>query len=156
MTIQEKLDKIIEILSSPLIEYTIFSDDSDDVIIDIFKDYNNYLDIEISDKDIRIQCSRNGKYFDFSGFELDNDVHMNLLKYSCAEILIPKGLYCYEVDDNGDNYRGNIKIKLCPYWDIHPMMDEQCNGYCHYLKEGDWQESISFLWDQVKECSINF
>ena len=58
---------------------------------------------------------------------------------------IPKGLYCY-------GYNGI----LCPYWKINKNKPEQLNGYCEYLKIGDWMEdSIGLLWDQVKECGIN-
>jgi len=69
---------------------------------------------------------------------------------------IPKGIYCY--DENG----------LCPHWELRPDQPEQMNGYCHYLKRGDWEvpipedfpdgfpESIlSLLWDQCKECGEN-
>ena len=33
--------------------------------------------------------------------------------------------------------------------------EHQDNGYCHYLKRGDWEEEgWSLLWDMVKECGI--
>ena len=83
--------------------------------------------------------------------------------------IIPKGLYCY--DENG----------LCPYWEIIEGGEYQNNGYCRFLKKGDWDlnkeptiswisekgiktvfdkpksaEELGFhdslLWDQVKEC----
>ena len=57
---------------------------------------------------------------------------------------IPKGIYCY--DKNGK----------CPYWDKDLSKPHQENGYCHYLKTGDWEaKHISLLWDQVKECGEN-
>jgi hypothetical protein len=69
---------------------------------------------------------------------------------------IPKGIYCY--DENG----------LCPHWERREDQPDQMNGYCHYLKRGDWEVEIpddfpphfphsclSLLWDQVKECFIN-
>jgi len=60
------------------------------------------------------------------------------------EIHIPKGMYCY--DDE----------KMCPFWSMNPEFPHQENGYCHYLKEGDWEEEgTRFLFDQVKECGIN-
>ena len=39
---------------------------------------------------------------------------------------IPKGAYCY--DNNGD----------CSFWDMDESKPHQENGYCHYLKKGDW------------------
>jgi len=41
--------------------------------------------------------------------------------------LIPSGIYCY------------IKNGLCPYWDKYNTQPHQDNGYCHYLKIGDWE-----------------
>ena len=88
--------------------------------------------------------------------------------------LIPKGMYCYTRLKNG-------KIKVCPYWKLRNNKPEQINGYCSFLKRGDWQLTkeryeknpywincktgkktkmkkgfpLSFLWDMVKECGIN-
>ena len=60
------------------------------------------------------------------------------------KIIIPKGCYCY--DANG----------VCPYWHKDARHEEQDNGYCSYLKRGDWDDNSSgLLWDQVKECNIN-
>ena len=69
---------------------------------------------------------------------------------------IPKGIYCY--DENG----------RCPHWELRGDKPEQHNGYCRYLKRGDWEAEIptdfpegfptcciSLLWDAVKECSEN-
>jgi len=78
---------------------------------------------------------------------------------------IPKGYYCY--DKNG----------ICPYWSIREDQPYQFNGYCSFLKIGDWENklddifinsktneevkgkdlpfAVSLLWDQVKECNIN-
>ena len=57
---------------------------------------------------------------------------------------IPTGIYCY--DENGK----------CPYWSIKEDKPTQLNGYCEYLKKGDWEfEYTSLLWDQVKECNVN-
>lgn len=68
---------------------------------------------------------------------------------------IPKGEYCY--DEKGN----------CPYWEIRDDKPNQRNGYCKYLKRGDWQakpgkkwpkgaplSALSLLWDQVKECGM--
>ena len=63
------------------------------------------------------------------------------------ESVIPKGVYCHDEDD--------IR-KICPYWHLIPQHREQENGYCHFMKFGDWEGSFfSLLWDQVKECGIN-
>lgn len=60
------------------------------------------------------------------------------------ENAIPKGPYCY--DDRG----------LCPFWEKREGKPSQEDGYCHYLNFGDWEsETLSLLWDQVKECGIN-
>lgn len=56
---------------------------------------------------------------------------------------IPQGRYCY--DEEG----------LCPYWTIRKDKPYQMNGYCHFMKRGDWQfEHISLIWNRVKECTI--
>lgn len=81
--------------------------------------------------------------------------------------LIPKGLYCY--DGRG----------TCPFWSIVEYKPEMFNGYCSYLRKGDWdlnkeaeiwdaktnkiikrkgeksETPWSLLWDQCKECGIN-
>lgn len=68
---------------------------------------------------------------------------------------IPYGHYCYEILSVNENI-GRIKVKLCPYWNRDYSKPEQMNGYCSYLKCGDWEhEGLGLLWDQVKECGIN-
>ena len=63
--------------------------------------------------------------------------------------VIPEGLYCYTTIDG--------EQRNCPYWDKDDAREEQCNGYCHFLGEGDWDvEGLSLLWDQCKECGVNF
>jgi len=70
---------------------------------------------------------------------------------------IPKGTYCYTPIEapsvkNGFKY----KIKKCPFWSSNPDKDKQENGYCSYLKYGDWEsEGVSLLWDQIKSCNVN-
>jgi hypothetical protein len=49
---------------------------------------------------------------------------------------IPKGTYCY--DKNG----------LCPYWKRIETEPEQMNGYCDYLKIGDWEVPRHFDLDK--------
>ena len=88
--------------------------------------------------------------------------------------LIPKGLYCYS----------DTRNRKCPYWSIKKGKPYQENGYCAYLKKGDWDLNketewiqihtdkkgrqregktktayeiglpMSLLWDQCKECGI--
>ena len=60
------------------------------------------------------------------------------------ESKIPNGMYCY--DDNG----------ICPYWSLREDKPYQDNGYCAFMKEGDWDiDGVGLLWDQVKECGVN-
>lgn len=56
---------------------------------------------------------------------------------------IPHGPYCY--DENG----------ICPWWRQDTSKPKQENGYCLYLKVGDWDLPIGLLWDQCKECCVN-
>lgn len=61
--------------------------------------------------------------------------------------LIPEGNYCYTRVDG--------KFKLCPFWDRFKQFPKQDNGYCHFMKKGDWQDKgIGLLWDQCKECGV--
>lgn len=54
--------------------------------------------------------------------------------------------YCYTFDKNG-------KINICKWWSKRDDKPAQDNGYCKYLKEGDWQDkNASLLWDKCKEC----
>lgn len=58
---------------------------------------------------------------------------------------IPRGVYCY-------NEKGR-----CPYWDMKPELPHQASGYCHYLSAGDDDAGgTTLLWDQCKECDINW
>lgn len=61
---------------------------------------------------------------------------------------IPKGLYCYSEGRN----KGR-----CPFWQRRDGKLPQEDGYCHFLGAGDWNDtdSLSLLWDQVKECGIH-
>lgn len=70
---------------------------------------------------------------------------------------IPPGPYCYKILDTSEYTKtGTIKTKLCPHWDIDETKPYQMNGYCHFLKQGDWMEEdgTDLLWDQCKECGI--
>ncbi len=102
----------------------------------------------------------------------------DMLKFKAenGKSVIPHGEYCYdqyvgEVDDSGI-----VHIKLCPYWDWDNELDNQNNGYCWFLENGDWNTNetaqltndkgevvcakdlpfpVGLLWDQCKECGIN-
>lgn len=62
------------------------------------------------------------------------------------EQYIPEGAYCY----NGN--------ETCPFWEINESKPNQENGYCHFLKKGDWNLNNNYfgglLWDRCKECNI--
>lgn len=63
---------------------------------------------------------------------------------SLDEKYIPEGPYCY---------RGEY---LCPYWSKDHSKPDQENGYCSFIKKGDWELNFGLLWDQCKECGINW
>lgn len=68
--------------------------------------------------------------------------------------VIPKGFFCYTAQ--GEFEDGKMPIKTCPYWSIDASQPEQANGYCKFLKKGDWMEDGTWLvWDQIKACGIN-
>lgn len=72
---------------------------------------------------------------------------VKLTAEQCAK-LIPQGNYCYNRVDG--------VFKICPFWDKIFDFPTQDNGYCHYLKRGDWQRGgMGLLWDQCKECGVN-
>lgn len=71
------------------------------------------------------------------------------------EANIPLGDYCYTPIEIVDNSM-TMRISSCPFWRKVDDQPEQLNGYCTYLKLGDWMEDGTLLlWDQVKECGIN-
>lgn len=62
--------------------------------------------------------------------------------------LIPQGGYCYTRKDG--------KFVHCPFHDIVPTMPEQGNGFCHYIKRGDFTSpGTDLLWDSCKCCGVN-
>ena len=68
--------------------------------------------------------------------------------------VIPMGIYCHGKIEEHD--AGQLLAKPCPYWSIDESKPAQNNGYCKYLKLGDWElNGFPLLWDQVKECGIN-
>jgi len=65
---------------------------------------------------------------------------------------IPDGAYCYKIR-SVDKNTGRISIDPCPYHYIVDDQEGQDNGYCQYMKHGDWMgDGFSLLWDMVKEC----
>lgn len=77
---------------------------------------------------------------------------------SRSERVIPEGLYCYKrISDTEINYDSIpvFKTDICPYWGSDPSKGEQENGYCAFLKSGDWESGFGLLWDLCKECGIN-
>jgi hypothetical protein len=74
--------------------------------------------------------------------------------------IIPYGDYCYiwEIEPKIAPvvFRPG-KIKCCPYWSRNLDKPEQEDGYCAYLEKGDWDLGpCSLLWDQCKECGVNW
>lgn len=69
--------------------------------------------------------------------------------YKTVVSTVPEGIYCHGVKD-GHRF-------TCPYWEIVPGKETQNNGYCGLLRQGDWEEKGSgLLWDQVKDCDVNY
>jgi nicotinamide-nucleotide adenylyltransferase len=85
--------------------------------------------------------------------------------------LIPYGPYCY----SGSRSPNNKSYKPCIYWDMVEGDNGESIGYCHFIEKGDNEfyrkipkikkgEPITYvddfsaglLWDQVKECGINY
>lgn len=67
---------------------------------------------------------------------------------------IPNGIYCYIWNNDGNVFTRTGY--LCPFWDSNNNEPYMSNGYCHYLKIGDWDsKGMSLLWDMCKECEIN-
>jgi hypothetical protein len=55
------------------------------------------------------------------------------------ESLIPEGAYCYTIIKTPcKETNWCLRIKPCPYWKLIYDFPEQMNGYCKFLKEGDW------------------
>lgn len=72
------------------------------------------------------------------------------------EAWIPRGIFCYAYNfDSSDPEE--MTGYLCPFWDLREDKPEYENGYCHYLKRGDWEvDHYSLLYDECKECSVNY
>ena len=109
----------------------------------------------------------------------------NFIKFCIAWCRIPKGSYCYKFVKM--TYDKELKLpvritKTCPYWRRIDHLHEQENGYCEYLKRGDYDRNnsdeifmeidpkdntvrkrwkakempigVGLLWDKCKECGI--
>lgn len=57
---------------------------------------------------------------------------------------IPRNtFYCYHEDG-----------QPCRWWSIRHTKPNQVNGYCAYMRYGDWYDPwINDLWDQCKLCN---
>ena len=87
-------------------------------------------------------------------------INMRAYRGLHGESVIPKGCYCYGNmrDEGGKNKNGLpiFKVDVCPYWDKDEDREEQMNGYCWFLEEGDWENGGGgLLWDQCKYCGVN-
>jgi hypothetical protein len=76
---------------------------------------------------------------------------VELTQKQCAK-LIPEGNYCYGAKTLEDGF---VTKRTCPFWAKLVDFPKQSNGYCHYLKQGDWQGGLALLWDQCKCCGVN-
>ena len=66
---------------------------------------------------------------------------------------IPHGPYCY----SGSRNPADKNYKPCPYWEMFPETEESgAKGHCSYLAKTDGDSGFDLLWDQVKECGINY
>ncbi len=69
------------------------------------------------------------------------------------ESKIPSGPYCYS---RVVYTKEGLDIDLCPYWDHDPEKKRQEDGYCHFIKAGDWEDGWGLIWDCCKECNKNY
>ena len=90
-------------------------------------------------------------------YETDTSLVSANLTIEQAQSLIPEGDYCYkwlETPSAENNFRG--KVKTCPFYDKMINLPSRSNGYCHYLKAGDFTENPThLLFDMCKECGIS-
>lgn len=75
------------------------------------------------------------------------------------ESLIPKNTpYCYIPKGEEKHPDGKLVFHTipCPFYDFDDEQDEQSDGYCHFIQQGDWMEGGTMhLWDQCKVCGVN-
>lgn len=74
----------------------------------------------------------------------NNPKAMARLRAEKGKSVIPRGMYCY----------GALNV-TCPYWDKAARGPERGDGYCWFLGKGDWDDGVSELWDQCKNCGVN-
>jgi hypothetical protein len=72
--------------------------------------------------------------------------------------VIPTGPYCYRhAPERDDTATGRIGTTPCPYWALDPDQPAQMNGSCAFMRASDWEDGGTLLlWDQTKECDINY
>ena len=72
------------------------------------------------------------------------------MKKKLSKKLIPKGYYCYYHTGRVKvRRRNNVAVETletinCPYWSVRKGKPKQENGYCAYLKKGDWDINKEF------------
>lgn len=67
------------------------------------------------------------------------------MKKKLSTKVIPKGLYCHDEED---------MTIVCPYWSKKEKYDKHENGYCSYLKKGDYEinrEPHVGVWTSFKD-----
>jgi hypothetical protein len=61
--------------------------------------------------------------------------HITAEMWKNPEAHVPAGMYCH----------GATRGDRCPFWDFDVEMPRQENGYCHLLRESDWDMNIESL-----------
>lgn len=84
---------------------------------------------------------------------------------STAASVIPTGPYCYELTGTRGpesfsefDASAAMRITICPYWKRRKDKLAGQDGYCRFLKAGDFtpgKRGTNLLWDHVKACGIN-
>jgi len=87
------------------------------------------------------------EYGIYEGLNSDGLTQAALTKVE-AHSFIPEGTYCYHRNDIG-------VYRVCPFLDVIQHFPKQNNGFCHYLKSGDFSgKGLGLLWDSCKECGV--
>lgn len=79
------------------------------------------------------------------------------LKIKKNKSMIPENpSYCYKsIEQSKENPMVFPITELCTYWRIASDKPKTLNGYCLFLKKGDWEEDGTMaLFDQLKNCGI--
>jgi hypothetical protein len=78
----------------------------------------------------------------------DHKLQQATLTEQQCHALIPSGGFCYTRKDG--------QFKHCPFLDFVETLPKQGNGFCHYIKRGDFTSpGTDLLWDSCKCCGIN-